>query len=263
MDLGLKDKIAFVAGASKGLAAATARQLAREGARVAINSRDAARLNAAADSIRAETGAQVIALVGDVAVAADVERLIGETARHFGGLDIVITNSGGPPPGRFDELSDEAWLQSVDLLLMSNVRFIRAALPHLRRSSSAAVLNFNSYSVKQPLPNLLLSNSIRLAVVGLVKSLALELGNEGIRFNAILPAFTDTERVRQLLTDRAKRNGATLEEEVKKQSAASPFGRMGTPQEFANVATFLCSPAASYVTGVTLTVDGGMYKGMV
>ncbi len=261
MDLGLKDKIAFVAAASRGLGAATARQLAREGAKVAINSRDASKLAATAESIRKDSGAQVIAIPGDVTSQADIERMIGETVKQFGGLDILVTNSGGPPAGRFDDFDDDAWRKATDLMIMCAVRLIRASLPHLRQSKAASVLTITSMSTKQPLANLVLSNSIRLAVIGLTKSLALELGNEGIRFNSILPAFTETERIVELMTDRAKRTGATVDEEIKKQAATSPFGRMGTPGEFGNVAAFLCSPAASYLTGVMLSVDGGMYKG--
>jgi len=262
MNLNLTNKIAFIAGASRGLGAATARQLAREGARIVITARTAATLTATADSIRQETGAEVLALPGDVTSAADIERMITEATRQLGGLDILITNSGGPPAGRFDEFDDAAWQKGVDLMLFSAVRLIRAALPHLRQSSTPAVLTITSSSVKQPLPNLILSNSIRLAVIGLTKSLALELGSERIRFNSILPAFTETERITELLTDRARRNGTTLEEEFAKQAAASPFGRMADPQEFANIATFLCSPAASYLTGLMVSVDGGMYKGV-
>jgi 3-oxoacyl-[acyl-carrier protein] reductase len=144
---------------------------------------------------------------------------------------------------------------------MSHVRLIRAALPHLKQSKAASVLTVTSYSVKQPIPNLVLSNSIRAATVGLTKSLALELGAAGIRFNSILPAWTETERVYDLMKFRAAQNGTTVEEEIAKQSQDSPLGRMGTPEEFANAAVFLVSPAASYITGVMLTVDGGMYKG--
>lgn len=259
MDLGLKNKTALVTAASRGLGAATAWQLAREGARVALNARQPDRLEATAAAIRQATGAEVVTVAGDVAAAA--EAVVAEAARHLGGLDIVVTNCGGPPPGRFDELDDAAWHTAVDLMLLSAVRLIRAALPHLRRSAAPAVLAITSYSVKQPLPNLILSNSIRLAVVGLIKSLALELGQAGIRFNSILPAFTETERVLELLTDRARRNGTTLEVEMQQQAAASALGRLAAPQEFANVAAFLCSPAAAYLTGVMLPVDGGMYKG--
>jgi len=261
MDLGLKEKVAFIAGAARGLGAATALQLAREGARVAINDRDAAKLQATVEAISKETGAQVLALPGDVSDPEVPSRLVQETVKGLGGLNILITNSGGPPPGRFEEFDDQAWQSAVNLLLMSAVRFIRGALPHLRKSTAPAVLTITSFSIKQPIPNLVLSNSIRAAVAGLTKTLALELGNEGIRFNSILPAWTETERVVQLLADQARRLGTTVEEEIRKMSASSPLGRMARPEEFAKVATFLCSPAASYVTGVMLTVDGGMYKG--
>jgi len=261
MDLGLKEKVAFIAGAARGLGAATALQLAREGARVAINDRDAAKLQATVEAISKETGAQVLALPGDVSDPEVPSRLVQETVKGLGGLNILITNSGGPPPGRFEEFDDQAWQSAVNLLLMSAVRFIRGALPHLRKSTAPAVLTITSFSIKQPIPNLVLSNSIRAAVAGLTKTLALELGNEGIRFNSILPAWTETERVVQLLADQARRLGTTAEEEIRKMSASSPLGRMARPEEFAKVATFLCSPAASYVTGVMLTVDGGMYKG--
>jgi 3-oxoacyl-[acyl-carrier protein] reductase len=261
MDLSLEGKIAFVAGASRGLGAATARQLAREGARVAINARHKERLEATAQAIQQETGSPVLAVAGDVSRPAEAERMLADTVRQFGGLDVLITNSGGPPPGRFDELDDAAWQAATELMLLSAVRLIRAALPYLRRSQAAAVLTITSWSVKQPIPNLILSNSIRLAVIGLTKSLALELGQESIRFNSILPAYTWTERAAELAADRARRAGNTVEEQLRLQAASSPLGRMATPQEFANVATFLCSPAAAYVTGAMLTVDGGMYKG--
>ncbi len=149
----------------------------------------------------------------------------------------------------------------MDLSFLSHVRLIRAALPHLRKSQAASVLTITSYSVKQPIPNLILSNSVRMATIGLTKTLALELGGEGIRFNSILPAWTRTERVLELMRFRAERNGTSVEEEIAKQAQQSPLGRMAEPEEFARVAVFLLSPAASYVTGVMLNVDGGMYKG--
>lgn len=260
MDLGLKGKAVYVAGASKGLGAATARQFAREGARVAINSRDAEKLAATAADIRAETGSEVLPVAGDVSNAADIERTVARAAEHFGGLDVVVTNSGGPPPGRFDDFDDAAWQKAIDLQLMSAVRLIRAALPHLRKSATPAVLTISSVSVKQPVPNLLLSNSIRMAVIGLTKSLALDLGAEGIRFNSILPAFVATDRIKNLINDTAQREGISVDEAAKRQASAAALGRVGQPAEFANAAVFLCSPAAAFVTGVMFNFDGGAYK---
>jgi 3-oxoacyl-[acyl-carrier protein] reductase len=261
MDLQLKDKRALITGSSRGLGYAVALGLAREGCRVAINSRDEAKAAQAAKVIAGETGAQCIGLAGDVADPDVPERLVGEAARAFGGLDILITNAGGPPAGTFESFNEATWQKAIDLSLMSHVRLIRAALPHLRQSGTASVLTVTSYSVKQPIPNLVLSNSIRAATVGLTKSLALELGSAGIRFNSILPGWTETERVYDLMKSRAAQNHTTVEEEIAKQSKDSPLGRMGRPEEFANAAVFLVSPAASYITGVMLTVDGGMYKG--
>lgn len=261
MDLNLKNKIVLVTGSSRGLGYATALGLAREGCRVAVNSREADKAFAAAQAIAKETKAQVIGLVGDVSDPDIPGHLVGEAARLFGGLDILITNAGGPPSGAFDSFDETAWQKAIDLSFMSHVRLIKAALPFLKKSSAASVLTVTSYSVKQPIPNLVLSNSIRAATVGLTKSLALELGSAGIRFNSILPAWTNTERVIELMTARAKQNKTTVEQEIARQSKDSPLGRMGKPEEFANAAVFLVSPAASYITGLMLTVDGGMYKG--
>lgn len=261
MDLQLNDKRALVTGASRGLGYATALALAREGCRVALNSRDQGNIKAAAAKISGETGAQVVGLAADVADVSMAGKLIQQTVDAFGGLDLLVTNAGGPPAGPFETFDESAWQKAVDLSLMSHVRLIRAALPHLRKSKAASVLTVTSYSVKQPIPNLVLSNSIRAATVGLTKSLALELGRDGIRFNSILPAWTETERVVELMTARAKANNSTVEEETARQSRESPLGRMGRPEEFANAAVFLLSPAASYITGVMLSVDGGMYKG--
>ncbi len=260
MDLRLSGKRALLAGASTGLGFATAKTLAAEGVRLAINSRSAAHLENAKRELDS-FGVDVITLPGDVSDPQTPERLVAETVDAFGGIDLLLTNSGGPPPMNFEEVDDRAWQDAVDLAFLSHVRLIRAALPYLRRSDSPAVLTVTSVSVKQPIPSLVLSNSIRAATVGLTKTLALELGSEGIRFNSILPSWTETERVEHLLQDRAKRNHTTLEAEREKQDKQSALGRMGTPQEFANAAVFLLSPAASYITGVMLTVDGGAYKG--
>jgi len=261
MDLKLKDKRALVTGSSRGLGYAAALALAKEGCKVAINGRDEAKIKIAAEKMSKETGSQVIGLVGDVSLPDAPSKLIQQTAEAFGGLDILITNAGGPPSGSIDSLDEAAWQKGVDSCLMAHVRLIKAALPYLRKSDSASILTITSMSVKQPIANLLLSNSIRMAAIGLTKSLALELGREGIRVNSILPGWTETERVTELMTARATTNNSTVEEETRKQSELSPLGRLGQPEEFANAAAFLVSPAASYITGVMLNVDGGMYKG--
>jgi len=261
MDLKLKDKRVLITGASRGLGYATALVLAREGARVAINGRDEDRIKNVAEKMSNETGAQVIGLAGDVSLADLPAKLVKQAVDAFGGLDILITNAGGPPPGTIDSLDEAAWQKGVDLCLMLHVRLIKSALPFLRTSDAASVLTMTSLSVKQPMENLLLSNSVRSATIGLTKSLALDLGREGIRVNSILPGWTETERVTEIMSARAKANNSTMEEEARKQAAMSPFGRLGHPHEIANAAAFLVSPAASYITGVMLNVDGGSYKG--
>jgi 3-oxoacyl-[acyl-carrier protein] reductase len=261
MDLKLNGKRALVTGASRGLGYATALGLAQEGAHVAINSRDSEALMSAAAGIAEKTGSDVFSFPGDVGEPDFPEQLIRQAAGKLGGLDVLVTNAGGPPVGSFESFDDTAWQKAIDLSLMSHVRMIRAALPYLRQSPAASVLTVTSVSVKQPIPNLILSNSVRAATIGLTKTLALELGSDGIRFNSILPSWTETERVYQLMEHRANANKSTIEDEIKKQAKDSPLGRMGTPEEFANAAVFLVSPAASYITGVMLTVDGGTYKG--
>ena len=261
MDLGLKNKRALVTGSSRGLGYATALALSMEGCRVAVNGRDETKIKSAAEKMGRASGNEVLGLTGDVSLPGMPGKLIQQTVDAFGGLDILITNAGGPPPGSIESLDEAAWQKGLDLCLMVHVRLIKAALPFLRMSDSASVLTVTSMSVKQPIANLLLSNSIRMAAIGLTKSLSLEPGNEGIRFNSILPGWTETERVTELMTARASANKSTVEEEMKRQSAQSPLGRLGQPAEFANAAAFLVSPAASYITGVMLNVDGGMYKG--
>ena len=262
MDLKLKDLVALVTASSRGLGRATAIELAGEGARVVICARHADSLNATRDEIAA-LGADVLALPVDLTAPGAGQRLVDATLERFGRLDILIANAGGPPPGGFLAFGEQDWEEAIQLTLMSFVRLCYATVPALQASAAASILAFTSLSVKQPLPNLVLSNSLRLGVVGLVKSLADELAPLGIRVNAICPGWTRTDRVEQLLEDRAQRNGTSVEVEADRITAAIPLGRMATPAEFARAATFLVSPAANYITGVSLLVDGGMYRGVM
>jgi 3-oxoacyl-[acyl-carrier protein] reductase len=257
MDLGLNNTKVFIAASSAGLGAATARRFSLEGAQVAINGRDAESLNAAAEALRAESGGRVLALPGDLTDSATSTQTVRQAADTFGGLDVLVTNAGGPPAGTFDTVQPEQWDFAYQLTVKSAVDLIRAALPYLRLSDHAAILTITSVSVKQPVDNLILSNSIRMGVVGLTKSLAQELGPEGIRVNSILPGFTRTGRVDQLMAERAERDGTSVDEAIASQMATVPLRRIGTPEEFGNVAVFLCSPAAGYVTGAMVPVDGG------
>ncbi len=261
MDLKLNGRKALVLGASRGLGFATARGLAMEGCEVAINSRDPGKLERAATEIQGGTGVRTFSIPGDVSDPAFAPELINQAVNLLGALDLLVTNAGGPPAGAFEDFDEATWEQAVQLSFLSHVRVIREALPVLRGSNAASVLTITSYAVKQPVPNLVLSNSIRAATVGLTKTLALELGSQGIRFNSILPGWTQTERVTELMGYRAQKSGRSIQDEIDLQMADSPFRRMATPEEFANAAVFLLSPAAGYITGVMLNVDGGMYKG--
>ncbi len=261
MDLQLEGKRAFIAGSSRGLGYAIAQLLATEGCKVAINSRDTGRINQAAEKLRQETKVEIFPFTGDVGEPEVSTKLIEQATQALGGLDLLVTNAGGPPSGKFEAIEEDAWQHSIELSLLSHVRLIKAALPYLRKSDCASVVTMTSYSIKQPIPNLVLSNSIRAATVGLTKSLSQELGPDGIRFNSILPGWTMTERIQDLMAFRAKNNGTTVDEEIRLQAEDTALKRVARPEEVANAAVFLLSPAASYITGVMLTVDGGAYKG--
>lgn len=263
MDLKLKDKVVLVTAASRGLGAAAARRFAEEGACVAITARNAEQLNKTVGAIAKDTGSQVLSIVGDVSKADDVERMLRTVIDRWGRLDVLVTNAGGPPGGKFVDLKIEQWEAAVQLTLMSAVRLCYAALPHLLKNDPpqrGSIVAITSMSVKQPVDNLLLSNSLRLAVVGLLKTMASELGPQGIRINAIAPGWTATERVIEIMQGRAKANGTTAEDQLQKQTAAIPFGRMADPGEFADALVWLASPRASYVHGIVLPVDGGSIK---
>ncbi len=257
MDLGLQGARVLVTAASQGLGAATARQFSLEGAQVAINSHNPDKLQKTAETINAESGNPVFAQAADVTDIEAAARMVKDSAEKMGGLDVLITNAGGPPAGIFDNFDFEVWQEATQLTLLSAVNLIQNALPYLRQSSQAAILAIVSIAAKQPVGNLTLSNAIRPAVVGLTKTLSQELGPEGIRVNSILPGITDTERVVHLMQARAEKNSTTSEIEYANAAQNIPLRRIGKPEEFANAAVFLCSPAAGFITGIALQVDGG------
>lgn len=258
---GLTGKVACVAGASRGLGRASAMALAEGGADLVIFGRTAETLEETASAIAGATGRKVVPVVGDAAVAADVERFVAAATAEFGRLDVLVTNAGGPPAGGFGEFSDDDWYAAVDLTLMSVVRMIRYALPALRKRGGA-IVSIQSSSVKMPIPGLTLSNSIRLAAAGLAKDLAISLAADGIRVNVAAPGRIDTDRIRSLDAGRAAATGVTPEAWKTAYSAQIPLGRYGDPLEFGRAVAFLASDAASYITGQTLLIDGGMVKSL-
>jgi 3-oxoacyl-[acyl-carrier protein] reductase len=259
MDLGLEDKVVLVTAASRGLGKAAALEFARQGARLSICSRGES-IEAAAEEIRKATGAKVHANHADVSRQEDVQRLVKNTLEHYGGIDILIINAGGPAPGTFLSLQPADWEAAFRLTLMSAVYLCTAVVPHMLERSAGSIVTTQSYSVKQPIDNLILSNAFRLAVIGMMKSLANELGPKGIRVNSINPAWTWTERVEQLMADRARRSGMTVEQETARVLAEIPLGRMGTVEEFGRAIAWLASPAASFIHGHALLFDGGAVK---
>ena len=262
MDLGLKGRVAIVAAASKGMGKACAHGLAAEGARVTVCARSEADLLAAANEIREKTKAEVVAVPADVTRLPDIRRVVAKTVEAFGGVDILIANAGGPPLGSFDQMSDAEWQAAFELTLLSTVRLIREVLPHMRKKGWGRILSIQSSSVKQPIEGLVLSNGIRPGVVGLSKTLAAELGKDNILINTVCPGRILTDRLQSGLRARAKGAGKSLEEYLPAATAEIPLGRIGSPEEFAHVVVFLASERASYVTGATIQVDGGLIRGI-
>ena len=260
MDLGLRSAKVLVTAASQGLGAATARQFSLEGALVVINSRNLGELQETAARINQESGNPVYTLASDLTDPASVEKLVRNATDMLGGLDILVTNAGGPPNGTFDDFDIEAWQKATQLALISAVGLVRAALPFLRQSKRAAILAVVSASAKQPSKNNTLTNAIRPALVGLMKTLSQELAADGIRANSILPGSISTGRQVEIMEARAKKNGSTAEQEWERAAAEIPLARFGSPEEFANAAVFLCSPAGGFINGVALPVDGGRIR---
>jgi len=263
MDLGLKDKVAVVGGASKGIGKATALGFAREGAKVVVCARDPDLLQGTAEEIRRETGAQVLAVPGDLSQAEATERLIDETVDHFNTVHVLVANTGGPPLGGFRKMADADWEKAFALNFLSTVRLIRKALPHMEKQQWGRIISVMSMSVKEPIDGLILSNGVRPAVVGMAKTLSREVGRHNITINTVLPGRILTDRLKSGIAARAQAAGKSFEQALADSSADVPLGRVGDPQEMANVIVFLASEAASYVNGVSIQVDGGLVRGLL
>ena len=266
MDLGLRGKVAMVGGASRGLGLAVARVLLREGAYVSMASSQHQAICEAAKKLKADMGAD-----SDVVLPVEADLRVGEailawrdaTLHRFGGIDVLFANTGGPPPGTALSFDDAAWQKAYELLLLSTVRMVRAAVPSMIERGGGSIVVSTSSSVKEPIPNLALSNVMRAAVGALAKTLSNELAPHRIRVNHLLPGRVDTDRVRQLDMSRSQAAGISLDEQRARTEKTIPLGRYGVPEEFAQAAAFLLSDASAYTTGASLQVDGGMIKGVL
>ncbi|WP_334112297.1 SDR family oxidoreductase [Paucihalobacter sp.] len=254
MDLGLKDKVVFIAASSEGLGKAVAMELAKEGATVIINGRNEDRLKATQQLIETEYNTTVLAVAGDLSNASERDQVLQTIFKQFNHIDILVTNTGGPPAGKFEDLSLKQWQQTYNLLLESAVALIQAVLPGMKQQPYGRIISITSQAVKQPVDNLILSNSVRASVVGLTKSLANELGVYNITVNNVMPGYTKTNRLLTLIETNPDFKNAVNE---------IPLKRFGDPEEFAAAVTFLASARASYITGTSLAVDGGWIKGLL
>jgi 3-oxoacyl-[acyl-carrier protein] reductase len=262
LDLGLEGRAALVTAASKGLGRAIATELARGGANVVISSRDEEALSETANEIREETGAEVDFRVADLTSAGDIQALVSHAAGRFGGVDVLVNNTGGPPAGVFEDLDDGAWQGAFEQILLSLVRCVRGVLPLMRERGGGRIVNVASSSLKQPIENLTLSNTFRAGLVGLAKDLSVQLAPDGILVNTLGPGRISTARTQNMDGTQAESRGVAVEEVRAEFEARIPLGRYGTPEEFARVAAFLASPANSYVTGQAILVDGGMIRAL-
>ncbi len=263
MDLGLEGRVALVAASSKGLGRAVAEELAAEGVSLVLCARGEPALRATADAIGARAGVPVLAVSADVGRRGEAERVVGEGLARFGRIDILVTNSGGPPAGPFESLTVDAWDEAVALVLGSVVEFCRAALPGMKERRWGRILNITSIAAKQPVDNLMLSNSIRAAVIGFGKTLAGEAAPFGVTVNNLLPGFTRTERMVELSEVTAQKGNITPEQALARYTASVPMGRMAEPREFAALVAFLASERAGYITGQSMAVDGGWIRGLL
>jgi 3-oxoacyl-[acyl-carrier protein] reductase len=264
MDLGLQDKVAVVMAASKGLGRACATALAAEGAQVTIGARGAQSLVKTAQEIQKATRSRVLAVPTDVTKAEDVEAIVAATVREFGRIDILVNNAGGPPAGNFESFGDAQWQAAFELNLLSTVRLVRLVLPHMRKTGSGRIITIVSTSVKQPIDGLLLSNAIRSGVVGMAKTLSVELAPDNITVNNVCPGRILTDRLRQIYHINERVQQGLSEEAVLKEMAQDvPMGRVGKPEELGALVAFLTSQQAAYITGTTIQVDGGLVRSLL
>ena len=264
MDLGLQDKVAIVMAASKGLGRACANALAAEGASVTIGARGAQALEETAQEIQRATGSRVLAVPTDVTRAGDVEAIVAATVREFGRIDILVNNAGGPPAGKFESFGDAQWQAAFELNLLSTVRLVRLVVPHMRKTGSGRIITIVSTSVKQPIDGLLLSNAIRSGVVGLAKTLSVELAPDNITVNNVCPGRILTDRFRHIyhIAERVQQ-GVSEEAALKEVARDVPMGRIGKPEELGAFVAFLASQQAAYITGTTIQVDGGLVRSLL
>jgi 3-oxoacyl-[acyl-carrier protein] reductase len=261
MDLGLDGKVAVVAASSKGLGKASALALAREGARVTICARTEADLEAAADEIHGETHADVLAVPADLATAEGIQSVVSATVERFGGVDVLVSNSGGPRPGKFPDLTDDDWLQAFEVVTLNFVRFVREVAPYMRENRWGRIIGIQSSSVKEPVEYIDLSNGTRPGIAGLMKAIMPDLAKDRITINLVLPGTFLTSRIHPGLAGGAI--DKELEEQLAPLAATIPLGRLGKPIELGNLVAFLASELASYITGAVYQVDGGKVKSNV
>ena len=262
MDFGLRDKVAFVAGGSKGLGKAVAMELGKEGARVAVCARKRHELAEAVEEIRSLTGGEVIGIAADLEIPDQAGGFIRKGLEHFGTVDILVNNAGGPPDRKFLDIDDDMWNFAFRLNLLSAIIMIREAVPIMIEKRWGRIINLASVAVKQPIDGLILSNTIRIGIVGLAKTLSIELASYNITVNNICPAYTMTERVRKLSAEIAGKKGILPDEVIRDWESQIPMGRLGKPEEIGALAAFLASERAGFITGDSIQIDGGWYRGV-